>query len=127
MRIPLLAATAVTVSLLAGCSSSPSTADIEANLKSLLSTLGRDIATYYVDSNETLTLTREGDIITLATESGSPLTSYELTGLGTEFVVGDVEYRVTVDPATEWCIDATHGDAPGFNYSARTGLSDGPC
>ncbi len=111
----------------AACNSAPKSSEIEANQKSLASTLGHDIATYYVDYSEELTLTRTGNTITLAeVSSKAPISAYELSGPATDFNLSDIYYRdASLD--TSWCLDIGYGEGPVFGYEAGAGLIDVPC
>jgi type IV pilus assembly protein PilA len=102
--------------------------------KADVSTIGKEIATYYVDNTDDTTLT-------VAIASGR----YTLTGVGTTDAGGtvggaqdlgkvssNVELQAqTLDASDTWCISLLNqkGDKAkgGFKYSAAGGLEPGSC
>ena len=93
--------------------------------KSDVSTVGKEIATYYVDSTA---------VPTLAITGGK----YVLSVAATNLTLGNASTNVALDPAkqfftdsTAWCVGVTNpkGDKAkaGFKYSATGGLGDGAC
>ena len=113
--VVLLAAIAVPVF------NSQNTQAQDAAAKADVSTLGKEIATYWVDGN-------------------GPLTIYVEDG---EYVIDDLDGNVVrvpmspgmvqgmywADNSTDWCVSvtATGGDIQDFRYSARYGLEAGTC
>jgi len=99
--------------------------------KADVSTIGKEIATYYVDNADDTTLT--------VAQSGTPL-RYVLSGVGVATGSGDlgkVSNNVVIDASTDlgvsddWCVAVTNdkGDkaVDGYKYSAKGGLEEGLC
>ena len=94
--------------------------------KADVSTLGKEIATYYVDNTGTPAVSVDagtGKYMVDGNTAGNPSNNVEL---------GDA---VENPGATTWCIDVTNdeGDVAattgggGYKYSAAGGLEEGPC
>ncbi|MDC7120802.1 prepilin-type N-terminal cleavage/methylation domain-containing protein [Cellulomonas fimi] len=97
--------------------------------KADVSTLGKEIATYYVDWDGTTDPT-------VALSGGK----YTLAGAGAAAPIGNASKKVALGDGVEylgtphdqnWCIDVTNpsGDKAvvGFKYSAQGGLEEGVC
>ncbi|GIG20384.1 hypothetical protein Cch01nite_11080 [Cellulomonas chitinilytica] len=97
--------------------------------KADVSTLGKEIATYFVDWDGT---TDPAITQTVATGGGKyKLGTNELGNASNKVVLGDgVEFLGTPHD-TNWCVDVTDasGDKAvvGFKYSAASGLEAGKC
>ena len=100
--------------------------------KADVSTIGKEIATYYVDNT---------GAPTIAVVGTAPNQKYQLTPAGagaTPVDLGNVSNNVELGDAlqgggtaTNWCIDVTNaqGDKAviGYKYSAAGGLEEGTC
>ena len=93
--------------------------------KADVSTIGKEVATYYVDGTGSPTLS----------QSGTPL-RYVLTGGGVASDLGKAGANVALDATflssdTAWCVSVTNpkGDKAviGYKYSAAAGLAEGVC
>ncbi|WP_062306195.1 type II secretion system protein [Demequina subtropica] len=103
--------------------------------KADVSTLGKEIATYYVDGTGTPTVAQDatsGKYTLTGTATGA--TAKPIGNSSANVLLGDaVEQRGTgtaID-STNWCIDVTNpkGDKAvvGYRYSAQGGLEEGAC
>jgi len=88
--------------------------------KADVSTLGKEIATYFVDW-------QDGDPVPAVSISGS---SYLLAGsfIGNHSSGVSITAQSIVSPSN-WCIEVTNdeGSVKTFNYSAQAGLQEGTC
>jgi len=102
--------------------------------KADVSTLGKEVATYYVDGTAIPTLTQDTTAKTYSITSGTPAVVTPVGKSSANVLLGDgLEQRGTgtaID-STNWCVDVinTKGDKAtvGFRYSAQGGLEEGPC
>lgn len=106
----------------------------DAAAKADVSTLGKEIATYYVDGT---------GLPTIDTAGTAPDQQYTLTGTATGAtaeVIGNVSNGVVAsaltatagDESTTWCISVTNpagdvSEVTGYQYSAEGGLEEGTC
>jgi type IV pilus assembly protein PilA len=95
--------------------------------KADVSTLGKEIATYYVDNTAapTIDTTTTAGRYTLLDPSTTPATTQDL---------GKVSANVTLvgthfTNSTSWCVEVTNGqgDKKTFHYSAANGLAPNSC
>ena len=102
----------------------------DAATKSDISTIGKEVATYFVDNTKV-------DGLKVAADTASPA-HYQMSGgaLAASSDLGKVSTNVvlakqTFTDSTTWCVSATNakGDkaATGFKYSAAGGLEEGTC
>ena len=104
--------------------------------KADVSTIGKEIATFYVDSGDTANLT--------LSQTATTPKRYALSGTGvtvaagtTSQDLGKVSENVVLDSTTsvtssaDWCVAVTNakGDKAvvGYHYSAKDGLAEGKC
>jgi prepilin-type N-terminal cleavage/methylation domain-containing protein len=101
----------------------------DSSTKSDVSTLGKEIATYYVDGTNDLAVAQAGgaggDITISDTDDGGSYseTFHMSNGTTLNSVSGDL-----VD-STNWCVALTNADGSveDFEYSVDGGLADGAC
>ncbi len=100
----------------------------DTSTKADVSTVGKEIATYYVDGAGTLTATVADGVLTIASDDTVPYTATINLSKGTAAKSG-VKYPATGDKSTSWCIDLTNtdGQVKDFRYSAQKGLESGVC
>jgi prepilin-type N-terminal cleavage/methylation domain-containing protein len=112
--IGVLAAVAIPVFLSQRAKAQDTTA------KADVSTLGKEIATYFVDW-------RGGDPLPSVTIAGM---SYLIAGsyIGNHSPGVSITAQSIVSPS-DWCIEVTNDDGAvkTFSYSVQAGLNDGPC
>jgi type IV pilus assembly protein PilA len=99
----------------------------DTSTKADVSTLGKEVATYFVDGTGTLTLTQAGGAgtpVTLA-DAGTPVYTTTInvsngTVLGTGKNLGS---------STTWCVALSNanGSVKNYYYSAAAGLNAGTC
>lgn len=92
------------------------------DVKADVATLGKEVATYYVEYSEPPLLTAADGVVTLADPAGTQILTYELSP--------EVEFGgFTGTHRTNWCVWATHpaGVYKSFQYSAAKGLEAGEC
>ena len=91
--------------------------------KADVSTIGKEIATYYVDNTAAPTLAQAGGRYTLNTndigKSSANVTLTMTLGAG----------ALSFVDATKWCVDVTNssGSQKVYKYSAKGGLDTGVC
>ena len=93
--------------------------------KADVSTMGKEIATWYVDGT--------GAAPTVTDVSGT----YYLGALATDPLIGNASDNVVIDSqsgstSTTWCISVTNSkgdvsEVTGYKYSAQNGLEEGTC
>lgn len=106
--------------------------------KSDVSTIGKELASYYVDGASGAT-GPQGLTILPASDTANP-GKYQVTFTDTtkNIVLGKASTNVTVDSSTTatrlsnssaWCVALTNaqGSTTTWNYSAQGGLASGPC
>jgi type IV pilus assembly protein PilA len=84
-----------------------------------VSTIGKEVATWYVDNTAAPTVAQTG-------------TNYTIGGTSIGNRSGNVSYNTTnstFTSPTAWCVtvDVTDGTVPSFQYSAAGGLQAGDC
>lgn|SRR5699024_6252550 len=97
--------------------------------KADVSTIGKELATWFVDNNDKPTLNVANGQYFLAEESST--SADDKIGNQSENVIPGEIVILGDDPASSWCIDVTNesGDVAkeGFKYSADGGLEEGQC
>lgn len=100
----------------------------DTSTKADVSTVGKEIATYYVDGTGALTASITGGTLTLATATGvTPAFSTAIkVSNGTAMQTTN---PITTTSATSWCVGLTNPDGAteNFKYSAQGGLEAGTC
>ena len=111
--------------------------------KADVSTIGKELATYFVDGTNTLTVSQAvtnkpatggtaGGAITIVDNAVAPATVYSSGALkvsdGTQLQTGTAGFTATPTSAT-WCIGLTNaeGSTKTWKYSAAGGLASGSC
>jgi prepilin-type N-terminal cleavage/methylation domain-containing protein len=108
----------------------------DTSTKADVSTVGKEIATYYVDGTGTLSLTLTAasgttpGTYTLATTGGTPTTV--ATGKLSNGTVGqavNIKFGAAGTEDTTWCVALTNpnGSQKAYSYSAQAGLQPGAC
>jgi prepilin-type N-terminal cleavage/methylation domain-containing protein len=104
----------------------------DTSTKADVSTVGKEIATYYVDGTGTLTASVSGGDLTI-TETGAAST-YTATialssGTALKTNVKNIGTGTTPPIATNWCVALTNpdGQTKDWQYSAQGGLEAGDC
>lgn len=98
----------------------------DTSTKADVSTLGKEIATYYVDGTGTLTVTGTGP---LSVKSGTTEIASVNISTGTKLTALANGFKAGTDPSTSWCVELTNdsGQQKTYNYSAAKGLGTGAC
>lgn len=98
----------------------------DTSTKADVSTLGKEIATYYVDGTGTLTVTGTGP---LSVKSGTTEIASVNISTGTKLTTLTNGFKAGTDPSTTWCVELTNesGQQKTYNYSAAKGLGTGAC
>ena len=101
--------------------------------KADVSTLGKEVATYFVDNCQSPTIAQAGGRYSLSAVAAvapctTPTAAYGPVDLGKvsdNVVLG----TTTLTDDTHWCVDVTNakGDKQTFKYSAKNGLAQGAC
>jgi prepilin-type N-terminal cleavage/methylation domain-containing protein len=104
----------------------------DTSTKADVSTVGKEIATYYVDGTGTLSATASGKVLTVA-ETGAGST-YSATinlsdGTAVKTDVKNIGTGANPPIATNWCVALTNpdGQTKDWQYSAQGGLAAGDC
>ncbi|MGN8245514.1 type II secretion system protein [Cellulomonas soli] len=99
--------------------------------KADVSTLGKEIATYFVDWDGTTTPVVTSSSGKYAIAAGTGGTATNIGNASKKVVLGDGVEILGAAADTTWCIDVTNpsGDKAvvGFKYSAAGGLEEGMC
>jgi type IV pilus assembly protein PilA len=109
----------------------------DTSTKADVSTIGKEIATYYVDGTGKVTLTQAAgagtDIVVKddATPTANTLATIKVSN-GTALAATPVKYATgtpTPPNATAWCVALTNatGKVKTYNYSGTTGLTANAC
>jgi prepilin-type N-terminal cleavage/methylation domain-containing protein len=99
----------------------------DTSTKADVSTVGKEIATYFVDGTGTLTVTVAGNVATIAEVApGTYSTSVNLSN-GT--ALAGASPTANLNDAEAWCVAFTNpdGDQGDYSYSADQGLQPGNC
>lgn len=93
--------------------------------KADVSTLGKEIATYFVDNTNVTGLTVTGTTGRYVLTGGAITTPQDLGKVSRNVTIASQSYT----SPTVWCIAVTNaqGDKQTFNYSASGGLAEGAC
>src|SRR5690625_1312828 len=101
--------------------------------KADVSTIGKEIATWYVDNTGDPTLSSDDNAYFLAA-AGEDAEKIKIGNQSdnVEIATGGIKYFDENSHATSWCVSVTNkeGDVakdPGFQYSASGGLKPGNC
>ena len=99
----------------------------DTSTKADVSTLGKEIATYFVDGTGTLTVSQTGSVITLTDGAGytAPITVSSGTVLQTT-----TAGFTTAPTSTTWCIGLTNAagsSLKNWKYNSTSGLVQGAC
>jgi prepilin-type N-terminal cleavage/methylation domain-containing protein len=92
-------------------------------VKSDVSVLGKEVATWYVDNTGAPTLGTAGNFYTITTAAG--VTNIGRISNGVSYVAANQHFT----SPTAWCVQLTNpnGDTKTFKYSATSGLQSGAC
>jgi prepilin-type N-terminal cleavage/methylation domain-containing protein len=101
----------------------------DSSTKADVSTVGKEIATYYVDGTGTLTATVAGNTLTLKDDATPTAFTTDINLSNGTAAKSGVKYTDATKKATTWCIDLTNADGQtkDFKYSAAKGLEAGTC
>ena len=96
--------------------------------KADVSTLGKELATYYVDNAAVPTITQAGGRYVLNAAAATPAVVNQDLGKVSDNVVLDVGTNAAWTNQS-WCVQVTNalGDKKTFKYSASGGLETGTC
>jgi prepilin-type N-terminal cleavage/methylation domain-containing protein len=101
----------------------------DTSTKADVSTLGKEIATYYVDGTKELAVTAGTNQVTLAETPAvaGGFTTTIKTSTGTASPV--IKYTTGADISTGWCVQLTNpdGQQDTYSYSAQNGLKAAAC
>src|SRR3954463_5204339 len=97
----------------------------DTSTKADVSTVGKEIATYYVDGAGTLSVAVAGGVATLSDGAGGYTTDIKLSN-GTTLKTNVVYSNAAAKDST-WCVALTNaaGDKQDYQYSAKNGLTQG--
>jgi len=97
--------------------------------KADVSTLGKEIASYYVDGSGVLTLSQTGRTVTVT--GGSPAANFTVTVSNGTVLDSPVSFGAgtAATAATTWCVALTNpaGSQKRYSYSAQNGLTTNAC
>jgi type IV pilus assembly protein PilA len=104
----------------------------DTSTKADVSTLGKEIATYFVDGTGVLTVTQAGSVITLADTGGTTAYTAAINmSSGTVLQTPNPGAGFTVTPTSStWCIGLTNAagsSAKNWKYNSTQGLVQGSC
>ena len=93
--------------------------------KADVSTLGKEVATYYVDNAATPAISPVSGRYSLTDNATTPYGPVDLGKISNNVVLG----TQNVVDSTHWCIDVTNGqgDVKTFKFSAKGGLAPTAC
>jgi prepilin-type N-terminal cleavage/methylation domain-containing protein len=103
----------------------------DTSTKADVSTIGKEIATYFVDGTGTLTLTQAGGAasgdLTLSDGAGGYSATFKVSN-GTALQAGALGFTAT-PTSINWCVGLTNanGSQKNYKYSAAGGLATGTC
>ncbi|WP_304522435.1 type II secretion system protein [Actinotalea sp. Marseille-Q4924] len=91
----------------------------DTSTKADLSTVGKEIAAYYVEPIGDLVVTANATTVTLT--NGTNVSTVDIS----EGTVFDATTTYTPAQSTTWCVDAinTNGDVQDYSYAANAGLT----
>lgn len=103
----------------------------DTSTKADVSTVGKEIATYYVDGSGTLEASIANGTLTLKTATGvtPAFTTPIKVSSGTATQATAISYGDANKKDSTWCVGLTNasGDLKDFKYSAQGGLEQGLC
>jgi prepilin-type N-terminal cleavage/methylation domain-containing protein len=97
--------------------------------KADVSTLGKEVSSYYVDGTGSLALTLASGNITVATTT-TPATTVATVKVSSGTALSATAFKATSgSEATTWCVSLTNpnGSQKTYYYSAAAGLGTGAC
>jgi type IV pilus assembly protein PilA len=99
--------------------------------KTDVSTLGKEIATYWVDGTTAPTVAQTaGRYVVGSIDAGKSSTNVVLnSSFGAAAAAGTASYTTTGMTATTWCVEVynPNGSQKTYKYSAQNGLETGQC
>ena len=101
----------------------------DTSVKADVSTLGKEVSSYYVDGTGSLTLTLASGSIAV-TNSATPPVTVANVKVSSGTALSATAFKATANSeATTWCVSLTNpsGSQKTYYYSAAAGLGTGPC
>jgi type II secretory pathway pseudopilin PulG len=101
----------------------------DTSTKADVSTVGKEVATYFVDGTGVLTASVTGSVLTLTDGAATnPYTATVQLSNGTALQAGAAGFTVA-NTATAWCVGLTNanGSQKDYKYSVSGGLQTGSC
>ncbi|WP_432511099.1 type II secretion system protein [Kineococcus sp. SYSU DK001] len=100
--------------------------------KSDVSTVGKEISSYYVDGTGSLAIAISSGTYSLTETpavAGAAAIATSKVSDGTEVKTATIVYSDTTNKAGSWCVALTNpnGTKKDWQYSAKTGLTQGAC
>jgi type IV pilus assembly protein PilA len=98
--------------------------------KADVSTLGKEVSSYYVDGTGGLALTLASNTVTVRTTAATPVTVASIkVSSGTTLPAADSFKATSGNEANTWCVSLTNpnGSVKQYSYSAAAGLANGAC
>ncbi|MGB8651575.1 MAG: prepilin-type N-terminal cleavage/methylation domain-containing protein [Mycobacteriales bacterium] len=99
--------------------------------KADVSTIGKEIATYFVDNAAVPTVSVVSGRYSLTDNAATPYGPVDLGKVSNNVVLQTLAAAPAATPvdATHWCVGVTNaqGDTKDFRYSAQNGLEKGTC
>ena len=101
---------------------------VDTAAKADVSTIGKEVATWYVDGNATASVAVGGGGSTQYTVDGQSIGNAS-AGMGTPTIAWPGTIPTGQTRATTWCVQlpVTGGTVTAVNYSAQKGLQTGAC
>ena len=95
----------------------------DTSTKADVSTIGKEIATFYVDGTGVVTVTQSGQTVTIAQAASSYSTTVKLS---TGSTLGG---STTINSSSSWCVALTNPDGAtkNYQYNSASGLISGTC
>ena len=97
--------------------------------KADVSTLGKEIASYYVDGTGGLSVTLSGSNVAVATTAATPVSVASIKVSSGTALATTAFSATSGSEATTWCVALTNpnGSQKTYSYSAQNGLSTATC
>jgi type IV pilus assembly protein PilA len=99
--------------------------------KADVSTLGKEIATYWVDGTTAPTVAQTaGRYVVAGNDAGKSSSNVVLnSSFGAAAAAGTASYTTTGQTSTNWCVEVynPNGSQKTYKYSAQNGLESGQC
>jgi type IV pilus assembly protein PilA len=99
--------------------------------KADVSTIGKEIATYWVDGTTAPTLAQTlGRYVVASNDAGKSSANVVLnSSFGVAAPAGTASYTTTGQTSTTWCVEVynPNGSQKTYKYSAQNGLESGQC